>query len=174
MQRVFQEKISGTIKANMRNEFKSLVDYLKTKRIDVVMVSEISRVGRRVVDVLNFVDMLHELGVALYVQQFEMLTLKNGEENKNATMLLQMLSIGAEMENNLRKIRQKEGIKLAQLKGVYKGRKEGAKASPEKVINKYKDIADLLDKSELSIRRIATITNHSINTVRKVKDLKEA
>ena len=174
VQRVFQEKISGTTKADMRNEFKSLVDYLKTQRIDVVMVSEISRVGRRVVDVLNFVEHLHELGVALYIQQFKMLTYENGEENSIAKMLLQMLSIGAEMENNQRKIRQKEGIKLAQLKGIYTGRKEGAKASPEKVINKYKDIADLLDKSELSIRRIATITNRSINTVRKVKELKEA
>lgn len=173
VQRVFQEKISGTTKTGSRNELKSLMDYLSDKNIDLVMVSEISRVGRKVVDVLNFVEHLHEAGVALYIQQFKMLTLENNEENPIAKMLLQMLSIGAEMENNQRKIRQKEGIKLAQLKGVYRGRKEGAKTPPEKIIMKYKNIADLLDKSDLSMRRIANITGHSVNTVIKIKKLKE-
>ena len=102
-----------------------------------------------------------------------MLTLENGQENPIAKMLLQMLSIGAEMENNQRKIRQIEGIKLAQMKKIYKGRKKGAKTSPSKLVSKYKNVADLLDKSELSVRRIAGITGHSINTVRKIKQLKE-
>jgi len=84
-----------------------------------------------------------------------------------------MLSIGAEMENNQRKIRQMEGIKLAQMKEVYRGRKNGAKTSPAVLINKYKNIADLIDKSELSVRWITIITGHSINTVQKIKQLKE-
>jgi len=84
-----------------------------------------------------------------------------------------MLSIGAEMENNQRKIRQMEGIKLAQMKEVYTGRKNGAKTSPAVLINKYKNIADLIDKSELSVRWITIITGHSINTVQKIKQLKE-
>jgi DNA invertase Pin-like site-specific DNA recombinase len=91
-----------------------------------------------------------------------------GKENPVAKMLLQMLSIGVEMENNQRKIRQYEGIKLAQMKNIYGGRKKGAKTSPSKLVSKYKNVADLLDKSELSFRRIAGITGHSINTVRKV------
>jgi DNA invertase Pin-like site-specific DNA recombinase len=102
-----------------------------------------------------------------------MLTIENGKENPIAKMLLQMLSIGAEMENNQRKIRQYEGIKLAQMKNIYAGRKKGAKTSPSKLVSKYKNVADLIDKSELSVRRIAGITGHSINTVRKVKQLKE-
>jgi DNA invertase Pin-like site-specific DNA recombinase len=137
------------------------------------MTSEISRIGRRVVDVLNFVELLHEKGIALYIQQFNMITLENGQENPIAKMLLQMLSIGAEMENNQRKIRQVEGIKLAQLKGVYKGRTRGARTTPASLLNKYQNISDLFDKSELSVRRIAGITGHSVNTVRKIKQLKE-
>jgi DNA invertase Pin-like site-specific DNA recombinase len=170
---VFQEKISGTTETGARNEFKSLIDYLERTPVDIVMVSEISRIARRVVIVLNFVELLHKKGIALYIQQFNMLTLENGQENPIAKMLLQMLSIGAEMENNQRKIRQKEGIKLAQMKKIYTGRKKGAKTSPSKLMLKYRNIADLLNKSELSVRRIAGITGHSINTVRKVKQLKE-
>jgi DNA invertase Pin-like site-specific DNA recombinase len=60
--------------------------------------------GRRVVDVLNFVELLYEKGIALYIQQFNMLTIENGKENPVVKMLLQMLSIGAEMENSQRKI----------------------------------------------------------------------
>jgi len=45
--------------------------------------------------------------------------MENGKENPVAKMLLQMLSIGAEMENNQKKNRQYEGIQLAKIKGVY-------------------------------------------------------
>ena len=173
VRRTFQEKISGTVKTGLRSEFKSLMDYIEKTPVNVVMVSEISRVARRVVDVLNFVELLHERGITLYIQQFNMLTLENGQENPIAKMLLQMLAIGAEMENSQRKIRQREGIKLAQMRNVYKGRRKGAKTTPASLMNKYRNIADLLDKSELSIRRIAGITGHSINTVRRIKQLKE-
>jgi DNA invertase Pin-like site-specific DNA recombinase len=75
------------------------------------------------------------------------------------------------MENNQRKIRQREGIQLAKIKGVYKGRVTGAHTSPAALIEKYSNVTDLLDKSELSIRRIAGITGHSINTVRKIRQM---
>ena len=102
-----------------------------------------------------------------------MLTMENGKENPIAKMLLQMFSIGAEMENNQRKIRQIEGIQLAKLKGVYNGRVKGSRTSVKVLIDKYQNVNDLLDKSELSVRRIAGITGHSINTVRRIKQLKE-
>jgi DNA invertase Pin-like site-specific DNA recombinase len=172
IRRTFQEKISGTIKSGSRNEFKALLDYIDKTPIQAVMVSEISRVGRRVVDVLNFVELLHEKGIALYIQQFNMLTMENGKENPVAKMLLQMLSIGAEMENSQRKIRQHEGIQLAKIMQKYNGRRIGARTSPSALLDKYQNISDMLDKSELSLRRIASITGYSINTVRKIKQIK--
>ena len=174
VRRTFQEKISGTVRSGSRTEFKSLMDYIDKTPVQVVMVSEISRLGRRVVDVLNFVELLHEKGIALYIQQFNMLTMEHGKENPVAKMLLQMLSIGAEMENSQRKIRQIEGIQLARMKGVYNGRVNGAKSNPSALLTKYQNISDLLDKSDLSVRRIAGITGHSVNTVRKLKQIKTA
>jgi len=41
------------------------------------------------------------------------------------------------------------------------------------ILTKYQNISDLLDKSDLSVRRIAAITGHSANTVLKIKQLKE-
>jgi len=40
------------------------------------------------------------------------------------------------------------------------------------LLKKYPNISDMLDKSNLSLRRIAGITGHSVNTVRKIKQLK--
>ena len=169
--RNFTEKISGTTKANERREFSEMLKYVEKNNIKIVMISEISRLGRRVTDILNTIESLHDKGIALYIQQFNMLSIENGKENPTVKLLCQMMSIGAEMENNLRKERQREGVVLAKLQQKYKGRKTGAKASPEKVFEKYSDVVDLLQKSELSVRRIASISKRSINTVRKVKEL---
>ncbi len=100
-----------------------------------------------------------------------MVSMQDGKENPMVMLLLQMMSIGSEMENNLRKIRQSEGISLAKLQQRYNGRISGAYANKEKQLQKYSDVVDLLKKSELSIRRISAITSRSINTVRKVKQL---
>ena len=59
------------------------------------------------------------------------------------------------------------------MKGVYNGRVNGAKSNPSVLMNKYQNVSDLIDKSDLSVRRIAGITGHSINTVRKIKQFKE-
>lgn len=173
VKRVFEEKVSGTVKSTERKEFNKILEYLEQKKIKLVLISEISRIGRKVVDVLNVIDKFHEKGIAIYVQQFNMVSFENGKVNGMVMLLLQMLSIGAEMENNLRKSRQSEGIALAKLQNKYSGRTVGSRGDKEKQLKKYADVVDLINKSDLSIRRIAGITSRSINTVRKVKQLVE-
>jgi DNA invertase Pin-like site-specific DNA recombinase len=85
-----------------------------------------------------------------------------------------MLSIGAEMEIIIKKDRQREGIALAKIKGKYSGRVKGARADKIKLLSRHPDIANLLKKSDLSMRRISVITKRSVNTVRKVKQLMAA
>lgn len=171
MVRTFSESISGTTKANSRREFTEMLKYAEVKGIKLIMLSEVSRLGRRVTDILNTIELLHEKGIALYIQQFNMISLEDGKENPTVKLLCQMMSIGAELENNLRKERQREGIAIAKIQNKYCGRKEGAVADKDNLFKKYRNVLDLLDKSELSIRRIATITGHSINTVRRIKKL---
>jgi DNA invertase Pin-like site-specific DNA recombinase len=171
VKRVFSETVSGTINNSDRKVFNQLLDYCNHNNIKLVLISEISRIGRKVVDILTVVDTLHRNGIALYVQQFNMVSMQDGKENPVVMLLLQMMSVGAEMENNLRKNRQSEGIAMAKLQQKYCGRAVGAGANREKQLQKYSDIVDLLEKSELSLRRIASISGRSINTVRKVKGL---
>lgn len=171
VQRVFQEKASGTINSDERPAFRSMLKYLDEQNIKIVMVAEVSRIGRKVLYVLTTVDILHKRQIGIYIKPFDLLTYKNEEENPMGKMLLQMFALGAEMENDLRRQRKKEGIAKAKIRGKYKGRRNGAKADPADLLNKYQDVTDLLKKSDLSLRRIAQITNHSINTIRKVNAL---
>lgn len=171
IKRVFEETVSGTIKTTERKEFTKLLEYVVHNDIKLILVSEISRIGRRVVDILSTVDTFHKKGIAIYVQQFNMLSLQDGKENPMVMMLLQMLSIGAELENNQRKERQREGIEIAKLQNKYDGRKIGSVANKQKQLTKYASVVDLLKQSNLSIRRVASITGISINTVINVKKL---
>ncbi len=169
VKRVFTETISGTISTQERKEFGKLLEYVKANNISIVMVSEISRIGRRVVDILNTVDLLHKNGVGLFLQQFNMISFEGGKENPMAMLLFQVLSIGAQMENEHRKLRQAEGVRLAKLQNKYKGRKSGSQGDRQKMLKKYSNVVELLKKTNLSLRSIAKHTDRSINTVRKVK-----
>jgi DNA invertase Pin-like site-specific DNA recombinase len=171
VRRVFQETISGMVKTTDRKEFIKLLEYVQQYKIQVVMVSEISRIGRRVVDILNTVDAFHQNGIGVYFQQFNMVSLENGKENPMVMLLLQALSIGSEMEFNFRKIRQEQGIALARLQKKYNGRKVGSFGNRDKQLKKYDNVVTLLQRSDLSIRKIAGLTKRSINTVRMIKRL---
>jgi len=173
VKRVFTETISGTIKTTDRAGFQQMLEYIQLNNIKVVMVSELSRIGRRVLDILATVDKFHQMSVGVYIQQFNLISFHDDKEDPMAMLLCQALAIAAELENSHRKIRQAEGIQLAKLKNPqkYSGRKSGSRGNAQMQLKKYKDVADLLKKSDLSIRRIAGITGRSINTVRKVKEL---
>lgn len=174
IQRNFAEKISGTTKTSDRKVFEEMINYISVNQIQIVMISEISRLGRKVINILEAAQRLHEMDVAIYVQQFGMTSLNDdGSENSTFKLLLHMMSLGAEMENDLRKQRQKEGIALTKLRHPerYSGRKKGAKADKDSILKKYSNVVDLLSESNLSLRKIAKITGHSVNTVRKVKSL---
>lgn len=172
IKRKFQEKICEVSNNAKHSEFESLMEYIEKTNVDVVLVSEISAVGKGVDDIVSCIKLLHEKGIALYINQFNLLTFENGQETPAVKMLLEALGAGAEIERSQRLGKQREGIKLARTKGVYCGRKKGANTSPDTLLKKYKNITELFENSELSIRAIAKNTNHSINTVRKVKQLK--
>ncbi len=145
-----------------------MLKYVKENNVDIVMFSEVSRIGRKVLDVLNIVEELHKAKLTVYIQQFDMLSFVDGKENSIFKMLLQMLSIGAEMENDMRKERQKQGIEIAKAKGIYKGRVEGSKQSAEATLKKYSDIVDWIENSSLSLTKIAKKIGYAQNTVIKV------
>ena len=84
-------------------------------------------------------------------------------------MIISILGVVAEMERNLIKERQKEGIAIAKANGVYKGRKEGTSTSTLDFLNKPKNkIAVERLKLGLKKTEVAKITGLHINTITKI------
>ena len=110
-----EEKVSGTSMQN-RTELKVLLDFMR--KGDELVVTRVDRLARSVFDLQGIVNALANKGVTLSATEQPIST-------KDATgkCFLDMLSVFAEFETNLRKERQLEGIAKAKAKGVYKGRK---------------------------------------------------
>jgi DNA invertase Pin-like site-specific DNA recombinase len=110
------EKVSGTSR-NGRSELQNLMDFARDG--DAIVVTRIDRLARSVRDLQNIVYELNERGVSLRATEQSVDT-----STSAGKCFLDMLSVFSEFETNLRRERQMEGIRKAQEKGVYKGRRQ--------------------------------------------------
>ena len=85
---------------------------------DEVVITRTDRIARSVLDLQLIVKELTEKGVSLTATEQPIST-----KDATSKCFLDMLSVFAEFETNIRKERQMEGIAKAKLKGVYKGGK---------------------------------------------------
>ncbi|PZM08420.1 recombinase family protein [Rhizobium tubonense] len=111
--KVFQEKKSGVDRE--RPELKKAIEYCREG--DVFLVTKIDRLARSTRDLLNIIDELAAKGV-----EFKVLDQSVDTTSSTGKLTLQILASVAEFENNIRKERQADGIKVAQAKGVQFGR----------------------------------------------------
>ena len=109
------EKASGA-RRDGRTELQVLLDFLRAG--DTLVVTRIDRLARSLKDLQDIVHELKARGVALKSTEQPVDT---GTAAGKA--FLDMLGVFAEFETNLRRERQREGIRAAKAKGVYQGRK---------------------------------------------------
>ena len=108
------EKVSGTSTDN-RHELNTLLDFVREG--DELVVTRIDRLARSVFDLQKIVRSLAEKGVALKATEQPIDT-----STAAGKCFLDMLSVFAEFETNLRRERQMEGVAKAKAAGKYKGR----------------------------------------------------
>jgi DNA invertase Pin-like site-specific DNA recombinase len=114
------EKVTGTSREN-RAELDTLLQFVRPG--DTLLVTRIDRLARSVADLQDIVRTLKAKGVSLKATDQPIDT-----STAAGKAFLDMLSVFAEFETNLRKERQAEGISRAKANGVYKGRKRSIKA----------------------------------------------
>jgi len=166
--RVFTEKASGA--RDDRPVLAECLDWCCAGNADVLLLSEISRLGRSVKVIVDSVDRLTKAGVCIHFQDTNVDTLlPSGEENTYATMLVTMLGLGAQMERSLIMGRLNSGRKHAMENGVQMGRKPGSVKSREQKEKQYADVIRLLKKGT-SIRNTAKLCGVSPKTVQMVKN----
>ena len=72
---VFAEKISGATKNAARKELQNMIEFVNTNRIDKVLVTELSRLGRDTLQVLQTIEILNQNKISLYIQNYNIETL---------------------------------------------------------------------------------------------------
>ena len=168
---IFSEKISGAKKNNERLGLSRMMDYICAHQVDKVLIWELSRLGRNTIEVLKTIELLNEAKVSLFIKNYSIETLDaDGKLNVMTQFLITILAEIARMERSTIKERMDSGYKQFRSLGGKVGRKEGYTKSSDMYRNEYSDIIRLLKKG-LSLRNVAKLTNHSLNTVSKCKRL---
>ena len=166
---VFEEKISGAKKNNERPVLSDTLDFCKSNGIDILLVSELSRLGRNAFEVLETVKNLIDNKINLYIQkeQFTLLD-KSGKPSIFAAIMVATLSTCAELERENITFRLNSGRAKYIAEGGKLGRKVGSTKSAEKKQEEYKQVLKELKKGT-SIRRTAKLCDVSVSTVQRLK-----
>ena len=153
---IFVEVGSGANEIKNRSVFQKLINQ-KLKENDLLMVTKIDRCSRNTLEFLKLQDILFKKNIT-----FVALDLPTSVDLATNKLMATTLSAMAEFENNRRKERQKQGIRAAQKKGKYQGRKT--------VINKalIQKVKHLKETKNLSVVDISKLTGVSSPTIYKV------
>lgn len=171
LEATFAEKISGAKKNTERKELMKMVEYVKTHNISKVLVTELSRLGRDTLQVLQVIELLNKEGISLYIQNYNVETLTEDRKvNPMSQFLITILAEVARMERKTIRERVESGYYNFRANGGKVGRKTGYRKSDEEMKEQYAEEIRLLKKG-YSLRNVQKLTSTSINTLRKVKIL---
>ena len=169
LSKVFEEHISGAKKNSERPVLQQAIEYCKSNGVAILLVSELSRLGRNAFEVLATVKDLIDSGINLYMQK-EKLTLldADGKPTMFAPIMIATLSTCAQLERENIKFRLNSGRKLYIERGGKLGRKVGSIKTTEQKREEYKDIIFYL-KRGYSVRNVAKLSGKGISTVQRIK-----
>ena len=165
--KVYEEHVSGASK--QKPTLVEAIDYCKREHVDMLLVSELSRVGRNAFEVLATVKELVDHKINLFMQK-EQLTLldENGEPTLFAPIMIATLSTCAQLERDSISFRLNSGRKLYVENGGQLGRKKGSVKTIEQKETQYKEVLAYLRKG-YSVRITAKLTQISTSTVQRLK-----
>ena len=121
-----EETISGTVSPKKRNLGK-LVE--KTKKGDLIICSELSRLGRNMFMIMSILNILMERGVIIYTVKARY---RLGED-LTSKVLAFAFSISAEIERTLISQRTTEALRRKKAEGVKLGRPKGRVSAHHKL-----------------------------------------
>ncbi len=168
---VIEDKCSGATPFFERDGGKKIEKLIITKKATKISVHQIDRLGRNLLDILNTIAFFNKKGICVeFVQQGIKTLNDNGSENPISKMIISILGVVAEMERNLIRERQAEGIAIAKASGTYKGRKKGTIESNLKFLNKtkVKKAIEYLNNGMKGVEVQKLIGLHP-NTITKIK-----
>lgn len=169
IEKTFEEHISGAKKTKDRPVLSECLDYCFTNDIDILLISELSRLGRNVDDVLANVQLCKEHHLNVYFQK-EQLSIFNsdGKEHPFLTIFIAVLGTCAQMERENIKYRLNSGKEKYIAEGGKVGRKAGWTKSDEILQEQYASVIKQLKKG-YPIRLVAKSEGVGVSTVQRMK-----
>ena len=145
------------------------LDFCVSQNANFLLLSELSRLGRTTLQVLKSLEMLHEAGVSVYIQNLGIYTLQpNGEPNPIASIMVTVLAEMANIERSNIVYRLNSGRDSYIANGGKLGRRKGSCKSTERKKEEYKEVISFL-KRGYSVRNTAKLSSVSVSTVQRVK-----
>jgi DNA invertase Pin-like site-specific DNA recombinase len=167
--RTISSKISGSRSGADRPDLVKLFEATRGKEFSKVLVTEISRLGRKAKDIRATIDRLHENKVSIVFKNFG--GIESLDELGNETFVTNIIiSIYAELAQEERRIlveRTKSGLMAARKNGKVLGRPKGKETSSG-LLKRYSKLVDHL-KAGRSLQECMKLHRVSKNTVIKVK-----
>ena len=167
--KTFEEHISGATRNEERAVLCECLNFCITNKIDTLLISELSRLGRNVDEVLANVKLCKDNHLNIYFQK-ENLSLFNPDGSKNPflTIFISVLGTCAELERDNIKFRLQSGLRRYRENNGVMGRKVGSTKSKEKKQEEYAKVIKLL-KGGQSVRNTAKLCEVGISTVQRIK-----
>lgn len=119
---VFEEKVSGA--KTSRTELDKLMQGIRNKEFNVVMVSKLDRLGRSLKHLIQLIEEFNNKGV-----QFICLSPEVDTKTAQGRFFIQIIGAVAELERELIRERTKEKLNYLKSKGKKLGRPKGKKDS---------------------------------------------
>lgn len=159
---------SGT-KNNDKNQ--EMLKYAFENKIENILVTEISRIGRKVVSVLRFIEECSENKINVIIDNYNLNSLNKDKTVNTITQLILNISASiSAIELQETKRRLDSGRNKFINSGGVLGRKIGSEKDPKRLMTEHADIIKFLKQGQ-SVRNIMKLTSKSSGTVQKVKKL---
>ena len=168
--KTFEEHISGGKSNKERPLLQEALAFSLDNHIDIILISELSRLGRRCDEILETIKFLkdHHINCYFLKEQLSIFS-PNGKENPYLTIMCAVLGTAAELERETIYYRLKSGRDKYVRDGGKLGKPKGAgKKTKDKLATEYKSVLKNL-KAGQSVRNTAKITGVSPSTVQRVK-----
>lgn len=155
---VWKETASGI--KDGRKERQEILALAQARKLDVILVTELTRWGRSTIDLIQTLQQLQSWGVSLIAQsglQFDLAT-------SQGKLMASIMASLAEFESDLIRERVKSGIAAAKARGKKIGRQPGERIKSDRLApkvlsmidkgNSYRTIADKLSISKSTVTDI--------------------
>ena len=168
--KTFEEHISGGKTNKERPLLQEALTFSLDNHIDIILISELSRLGRRCDEILETIKFLkdHHINCYFLKEQLSIFS-PDGKENPYLTIMCAVLGTAAELERETIYYRLKSGRDKYVRDGGRLGKPKGSGIkSKDQIASEYKSVIKNL-KAGQSVRNTAKITGVSPSTVQRVK-----